>query len=270
MSLARAIPRIAACLALAACAGAPEFGLSEQYASPMPYAVRTGAADMVIEAAAPDIAREEVLDAVQRLVADARLCRSWPLLWIEDEGRHNTYLVRYDLMARDWGQDIASASAARMQEFVDLGFLEQRTRPDIGVGAVEYDRTASGGEFLVGSPYAGSSRPEFCAPSQRRVIEITRMEWGRFPCGTLLVEFTHVADAWPTWASTEEARARVAAQWAPPQQVLAGSVSLSRLWFRRGQAPFNGARNGELHSLCYDEGRERLNGDDLNLQAGDG
>jgi hypothetical protein len=46
-----------------------------------------------------------------------------------------------------------------------------------------------------------------------------------------------------------------------------GTVSLSRQWFRHDRLP-RGSRNGELRSICYDAQRQRVVGDDLNLQAG--
>jgi hypothetical protein len=249
-------------LAVAACAGAvipadPEF-------TRMPREIRTGAADMVIERVDEGVSREEVTAAVQEMVARAPICFPWPGLWLDASDRRAYYFARYDLMARDWGADVAAASRQRMQEFVELGFLNARERPDIGAGVVEYSLTADGGGYLRGSPYGGE-RPSFCAPSERRVVEITSMEWGDFSCGSLHVAFTHVADDWPTWARSETARARIAAAWAPPGALSEGSVSLSRQWFRHGQLPPDRTANGELRSVCYDSAHQRVVGDDLEL-----
>ena len=91
------------------------------------------------------------------------------------------------------------------------------------------------------------------------------MEFGQFPCGSLRVSFTHVADVWPNWARTEAARQRVDATWAPAGVPIAGQVTLGRQWFRQGAAP-PGVQNGGLRSLCLD-GSHNVVGDDLNLNA---
>ena len=124
--------------------------------------------------------------------------------------------------------------------------------------------TSDGVAFLRGSPYGGD-RPSFCAPSQRRVTEVTAMEWGQFPCGSLRVRFNHVSDDWPTWARTANARTRVATEWAPVGIETPGSVSLSRQWYRRDAMPEGLEQNGELRSLCYDSTRKRVVGEDLEL-----
>ena len=153
-----------------------------------------------------------------------------------------------------------------MQEFVDLGFLTRRERPDLGPGAVEFALTREGTAYLRGSPYGGQ-RPSFCAPAGRRLVEISSMEWGEFACGSLRVRFTHVANEWPAWARTESARARMAETWAPLGTGVAGTVSLGRQWFRPTEVPSGMSRNGGLRSLCYDAARERITGDDLDLSA---
>jgi hypothetical protein len=92
------------------------------------------------------------------------------------------------------------------------------------------------------------------------------MEFGRFPCGSLHVRFTHVADAWPTWARTEDVQARLAQNWPPLGEPVAGEVSFSRQWYRARNLP-EGVENGRLRSMCYDNDRNRVVGDDLNLAA---
>lgn len=241
---------------------APQTDFEREYAR-MPREIRIGAADMVIEAVGEDVSRDEVLAAVQALVESEPLCFPWPGLWLAESDRRNYYYARYGLMARDWGVEVAISSRGRMQEFVDLGFLTARERPDMGDDVVEYMLTPTGEAYLRGSPYGGQ-RPSFCAPSQRRVVEITSLEWGRYDCGTLRAGFTHVADDWPDWARTESVRQRVAETWAPPGVELPGSVSLSRQWFRLNRVP-SGRRNGELRSLCYDTARGEVTGDDLEL-----
>ncbi|HYD88307.1 MAG TPA: hypothetical protein VEA80_12600 [Vitreimonas sp.] len=266
MSLAKAVARLtgaALAVVVAGCAIADAPSVAEFQR--VPREIRTGAADMMIEPVEPTVSREEVVAAVQTLVQRESLCFSWPGLWLDASDRRNFYFVRYDLMARDWGQDIADRNRARMQEFVDLGFLIARERPDIAPGVVEYTLTSEGVAYLRGSPYGGE-RPSFCAPSQRRVVEVTELEWGEFPCGSLRVRFNHVSDDWPTWARTESARTRIAAEWAPVGVTLPGSVSLSRQWYRRDSMPEGMEQNGELRSLCYDSDRQRVMGDDLELR----
>lgn len=232
----------------------------------MPRDVRTGVAEMAIERVEQGVSRDEVLAAVQTITERASICLPWPGVWLDASNRRNFYFVRYDLMSRDWGELVAAASRARMQDFVDLGFLVARERPDMGPGVVEYTLTTDGVAYLRGSPYGGD-RPSFCAPSQRRVVEITRMEWGQYPCGSLRVGFTHSSDDWPTWARTDGMRTRVAAVWGAPGAVGDGEVSLSRQWFRPGLMPADMNANGELRSLCYDTARQEVTGDDLNLSA---
>lgn len=232
----------------------------------MPREIRSGAADMALTSVEQDVPREEVAQAVGALVAQAPVCLAWPTLWLEGSDRRSVYLARFDLMARDWGAEVATESRSRMQDFVDMGFLTMRERSEIGPNVVEYSLTREGSQHLQGTPYGGSGRPSFCSPSQRRLVEITNLEWGQFTCGSLRVQFTHVADAWPDWARTERTRAYLAATWAPIGAVSEGSVSLARQWFRHDRLP-RGARNGELRSVCYDAQRERVAGDDLQLQA---
>lgn len=263
MPLARAIPRIVALLfglALTACAGLP---VDDDFIR-LPVAVRTGAANTVIERVESSVDRAEVASAVERLVQMAPVCFPWPGIWLDPSTRRNVYYARYDRMNRDWGSEVADASRARMQEFVAMGFLTAVERPDIGSGVVEYNLTPEGAQVLRGSPYGGA-RPAFCPGSQRRVVEITDMQWGDYACGSLHVRFTHVADAYPTWARTPAAQQRVDSNWAPIGTPIAGEVSLSRQWYRTNLLP-SGETNGALKSLCLDAA-QNVTGDDLNLNA---
>lgn len=250
-------------LALAACTGLGNVPSRDEFMR-TPVAIRTGAAESVIERVDSTVDRAEVLGAVQAIVAAAPLCYPWPGLWLDASDRRNVYFARYDLMSRDWGSEVTGASQQRMQEFVDLGFLTARERPDIGPGVVEYNLTADGVAFLRGTPYGGA-RPQFCPNAQRRVVDLTNLEFGQFDCGSVRVTFTHVADAWPTWARTEAARQRVDATWAPVGVPLTGQVTLGRQWFRQGAAP-PGVESGGLRSLCLDGARNVI-GDDLNLNV---
>jgi hypothetical protein len=229
----------------------------------MPAEVRYGGAEMVITAVEQDVSRDEITHAVETLIATAPVCASWPTLWLEEGGRRTQFTVRLDLMARDWGEEVASESRARMREFVELGFLTER---EGSRGAVEYLVTPVGAPHLRDSPLAGRARDAFCSPVERRLVEIKALEWGQFPCGTLRVRFTHTADDWPSWARTEASRRRVTEAAAPVGVVADGMVSLSRQWYRADGVP-TGRRNGELRSVCYDPVRERELGDDLQLRA---
>lgn len=263
MPLARAIPRIVVAfftVTLGACAGV-ELPTSDEFVR-MPLAVRTGAADTVIERVESAVDRVEVAEAVQRLVTDAPLCFPWPGLWLDASTRRNVYYARYDLMSRDWGDEVTNGSRQRMQEFVDMGFLTAVDRPDRSPGVVEYTLTPDGDRFLRGSPYGGA-RPQFCPNAQRRVVEVTDMQWGQYQCGSLRVRFIHVADDYPTWARTEGARQRVDSTWAPVGQPLQGQVTLSRYWYRTNLLP-TGETNGSLKSLCLDAAQNVI-GDDLDL-----
>ncbi len=266
MPLAGAIPRIVyglMSLVLAtACAGI-ELPSNDEFVR-LPLAVRTGSANSVIERVEATVDRAEVATAVQRLVTDAPICFPWPGVWLDASTRRNVYYARFDLMARDWGSDVTGASQRRMREFVDLGFLVAVERHDIGPGVVEYTLTSDGARFLRGSPYGGA-RPQFCPNAQRRVVEVTDMQWGTYPCGSLRVRFTHVADAYPTWARTQGAQQRVDATGAPIGVPSQGEVTLSRHWFRTNMLP-SGETNGALKSLCLDSAQNVI-GDDLNLNA---
>jgi hypothetical protein len=265
MAPSRAIPRIVAglsAMSLAACAVGVAQGQAEFQR--IPREIRIGAADMAIVRVEQDVSRAEVAEAVQRLVSEAPMCFPWPGVWLDAvDNRRNVYFARYDLMARDWGADVAEASRTRMQEFVDLGFLLARPRPDIGADVVQYTLTVDGAAYLQGSPYGGE-RPSFCAPSERRLVDIVDMQWGDYACGSLHVRFTHVADQWPSWARTGGARERIASTWAPLGELAEGSVTLARQWFRRSQ-PRAGGRNGALNSVCFDASRQQITGDDLQL-----
>ncbi len=261
MLLTRAIPLALAMLLLAACEMAQSAANQEFMRIPRP--VRTGAAESAIERVEPDVSREEIFAAVQAQMSRETLCFSWPGLWLQESAIRNIYYVRYDLMARDWGAEVAASSRARMQEFVELGYLSRRERPDMGADVIEYGLTPQGAAYLHGSPYVGA-RPSFCAPAERRVVAITDVQHGQFACGSMQVRFTHVADAWPDWARTDNARARVAQTWTPLGQEGGGTVSMSRQWFRPGQIP-NGVINGQLRSLCYDAADREIYGEDMEL-----
>jgi hypothetical protein len=226
-----------------------------------PREIRLGQAEMVIQRVESDVSRDEVFAAVERMLAQASICIRWPPLWIED-GRRASLVVRYDLMARDWGEVSVADAQAWMDEFVEAGFLISSALPNTP-GAFSYQLTAEGEQRLSGIIEPGR-RPSFCGLAERRLVEITEMEWGDFPCGSLLVRFSHVADDWPSWARAETTRARLAAGWPPVGVAATGSVSLSRQWYRRGAVP-PGFANGSLHSACFDARRQRIVGDDLNL-----
>jgi hypothetical protein len=266
MPLARAIPRIVVALfglVIAGCAGVELPPPATETVRP-PLAVRTGAANTAIARVESTVTRAEVARAVQRLVGTAPLCFPWPGLWLDASNRRSVYVARYDRMQRDWGSDVAASSQARMDEFVEMGFLTAVERPDLGQGVIEYTLTAEGDRVLEGTPYGGT-RPRFCPRAQRRVVEVTDMQWGQYACGSLRVRFTHVADIYPDWARTERARQRVDATWAPIGVLGQGEVTLSRQWYRPNALP-SGEQNGALRSLCLDSS-QNVTGDDLNLNA---
>jgi hypothetical protein len=247
---------LAALLALAGCSLLPTADVSPQ----LPQALRESGGDMAIQRVESNVTREEVAEAVAGLVREAPMCLTWPSLWLQGHQNERVFVVRFDLMARDWGAEIAGLGIQRMDEFVELGFLTKRARGD----TVEFRLTDEGRRYLRGSPH-GDARVSFCAPGQRHMLEIIAMEWGEYPCGSLRVRFTHVADNWPDWARTESTRARFAADFGGLGEARAGTVSLSRQWFAPGKEPDAMTRNGGLRSVCYDSARGRVTGDDLNL-----
>lgn len=296
MPLARALPRAVVALlglTLAACETAFESGPApapvSEVSAPAPQAIdfqpqpdpvpervatgptarapseiRSGFAEMVIQRVEREISREEVAAAIQSLIANEPICTPFPAVWLESVTR-NTFVVRYDLMARDWGADAAASARARMDEFVASSALNERARPEVGADAVEYTITAQGRSRMRGTIETGQ-RPAFCGGAERRLVEITSMEWGQYPCGSLRVRFTHVGDDWPSWARSEATRQRLAMDWPPVGETANGSVSFSRQWYRARDLP-PGAVNGALRSVCYDAGRERVIGNDLDLAA---
>jgi hypothetical protein len=254
---------LAALAALAGCGGLA-LEPSPPGAGP-PREIRQGRAEMATQRVESEVSRAEIASAVAAMVAAARTCVPWPALWLDAEQRRSVFHVRYDLMRRDWGAEVAAASEARMQEFVEGGFLSRRERLDLGAGAATYALTPEGAEALRGSPYGGG-RPQFCGASGRRLGEITALEWGEFACGNLRVGFTHVADDWPAWARTESMRARVLQAWGPLGTPAPGSVTLSRQWYQRAALP-RGRQNGALRSVCYGARDDGALGNDLNLNA---
>ncbi len=252
-ALMRAVVLAAFCLAALACA-APTGRLA-------PAEIRTGVAETATQYVETDVSPDEVAAAVQALIAAAPVCTNWPTLWLDPEFRRTIFRVRYDLMARDWGADVATDSQARMEEFVASGFLTRRQRSEIGPGVVEYELTTVGDQFISGSPYGGT-RPKFCAPAERRLVSVTSMEWGRFACGNLQVRFSHVSDDWPSWARAQATRDRLAQTWPAIGAPAEGAVTLSRLWRSDGE---EGVGQGELASVCHDANRRRIIGDDLEL-----
>ncbi|HRK64984.1 MAG TPA: hypothetical protein PLN53_11360 [Terricaulis sp.] len=249
----RAVALSALCLSVIACA-APS-GPSA------PREIRTGAAETAAQYVESSVSPEEVAAAVQAMIAVEPICASWPTLWLQDGGRRTLFIVRYDLMARDWGADVAANSQGRMNEFVASGFLTERARSDIGPGVVEYVLTPAGDQAMSGSPYSGE-RPNFCAPAERRLVSVTAMEWGQYECGNLRVRFEHVGDDWPSWARAQATRDRLAQSWPAVGAPAQGTVTLSRRWFSESA---NGMGRGELASVCYDANRRRILGDDLEL-----
>lgn len=274
MPLGRPVRRFVLALlgcAAAACASTPDVPLETALASEtgsetlsstarMPREVQFGAASMAIQRVEQDVARAEVAAAIAQMILNAPVCMRWPSLWMEP--RHRAFAVRYDLMMRDWGQLATESNRARMQEFVELGLLQEQV--DANPQIVTYALTETGESYLSGVIEPGR-RPSFCAPSERRLVAVSALEWGQFPCGTLRVSFTHDGEALPSWARPETTRARLAAAgWPAANTALDGSVSLSRQWFRRQDLP-PGAPNGVLRSACFDERRQEIVGDDLNL-----
>lgn len=249
----RAVGLSALCLGLIACA-APS-GRSA------PREIRTGAAESAAQYVETSVSPDEVATAVQAMIAAEPICASWPTLWLQDGGRRTLFIVRYDLMARDWGAEVAASSRVRMDEFVASAFLSERPRSDIGPGVIEYVLTPAGDAAMNGSPYSGE-RPTFCAPAERRLLSITAMEWGQYPCGNLRVRFDHVSDDWPSWARAQATRDRLAQSWPAIGAPAQGVVTLSRRWFSESE---NGMGRGELASVCYDANRRRIIGDDLEL-----
>lgn len=228
-----------------------------------PREIRAGVAATAAQYVESSVSREEVAAALQTMIDAERICTNWPTLWLQDGGRRTLFIARYDLMTRDWGAEIAQSSQERMEEFVASGFLTKRARDDLGPGVVEYVLTPAGDAAMSGSPYSGE-RPTFCAPVERRLVDIAAMEWGDFPCGNLRVRFAHVGDDWPSWARSDATRARLAQTWPALGQPAEGQVTLSRRWYSpRDRAP--GVGHGELASVCYDANRNRIIGDDLEL-----
>lgn len=266
MPLGRAFRVIGAALlvlAAAACGGgpdpAPQIAADVNGTARMPREIRVGATGMVIQAVEQEVSRQEVAAAIGPMIAAAPVCMNWPALWIE-QPRRASLVVRYDLMTRDWGAAAVASARARMDEFVELGLMNAAPGADPNI--VAYALTDTGVQYLDGTIEAGR-RPDFCGPAERRLVEITTLEWGQFPCGTVRVGFTHDGEEWPSWARSDATRTRLAAAgWPLPETAVNGSVSLSRQWFRRQDLP-PGALNGGLTSACYDARRQQITGDDL-------
>ncbi len=253
--------RVGAAVLLVLAAGCATATAPAQATGPRaPRDIRQGYYDSAVQAVERDVSREEVAATISAMLANVPVCMRIPGLWLDGEMRHGAFVVRYDLMQRDWGGDVAAEAKRRMDEFVEMGFLDAQ-----GEGETQYAVTALGQSLLRGSFETGNP-PSFCGPAPRRLIEITDMEWGAFDCGTLRVRFTHDAESWPSWATSETARNYVVAAMPAPGETAAGSVSLLRQWFadeNRAQAD----NNGGLRSLCYYAARRPSERGDLNLRA---
>ncbi len=230
-----------------------------------PREVRSGGADSVMAPVERDVSRVEVAAALRNILDQSPICLPWPAVWLNEAAVRSAYVMRADLMARDWGADVARDGEQRMDEFVDMGFLTRRERPEIGERVHEYALTQLGRQYLHGSPYGGD-RPVFCAPSQRRLIEITHIEFGQFPCGSVRVHFTYAAQDWPSWAGTDAARTRIQDDIGAIGAIENGSVSLGRQWYSQAALP-SGVTNGSLQSVCYNAQAQRVTGNDLDLHA---
>lgn len=262
----RAIYVLAVC-ALAAAVSGCAVTSAEQRAEfeRTPREIRSGAANSVVAPVERDVTREEVATAVRAILDQSQICMPWPGLWLSEGQSRASYIVRADLMARDWGEEVAGQGEQRMDEFVDMGFLTKRERPEVGERVHEYTLTALGRQYLQGSPYGGD-RPVFCAPAQRTLIAITRIEFGQFPCGSVRAYFSYTSQNWPAWARTDAARTRIEGDIGPIGAVENGSVSLGRQWYSQAALP-EGVSNGSLQSVCYNAQAQRITGNDLDLHA---
>jgi hypothetical protein len=230
-----------------------------------PREVRSGDANSATAEVEHNISREEVTAAVRNILEQSPICVGWPAVWLNEASSRSAYVMRADLMARDWGEDVARDDERRMDEFVDMGFMTKRPRAEIGERVYEYALTPLGRQYLIGSPYGGD-RPTFCAPSQRRLLEITRIDFGQYPCGSLRAYFTYSAQDWPSWARNEHVHARIADDLGTVGAVANGSISLGRQWYSQATLP-EGVTNGSLASVCYNAQAQRAAGNDLDLHA---
>lgn len=252
----KALSCVAALLVLSACESLP----APQ--SNVPRELIDGRAAMVMRPVEPEVPREEVIAAIQRMVDTVPVCLRWPAIWSEPDGVLSI-VVRFDLMRRDWGEPVAADAQTRLDEFVEMGLLTKEAREDRGPGAAEYALTDLGRAYLDGA-FTGRQPPSFCGPSERRVTEIVSMEWGDYPCGSLRTRFAHVADDWPSWINAAGARQRLT-DWPTPGSGAQGTVTLSRHWYRESEVPADMERNGGLRSTCYDAARRRTEGNDFRL-----
>lgn len=262
MPLSRAMPRIwvgAAALAVFICAAAT--ASSQSSTARMPREISSGAREMVVQRVEREVSEAEIFAAVQAQLDRETMCLPWPSVWLDPTERRRIFVVRFDLMERDWGADVAERSRARLAEFVEMGVLTAQELSNVGPGVVEYRLTRMGDEHLVGSPSSG--RMSFCMPSERRVLEVTETQFGDYPCGTLHVRFRHIADAWPSWARSQSVQARVHDTWGLTGAPGEGAVSMSRQWFSRD--PPDGRDNGQLRSVCFDPGARAVRGEDMEL-----
>jgi hypothetical protein len=129
---------------------------------------------MVIQRVEDNVSPDEVAAALEPMLATAPVCMRWPALWLERVQR-DSFVVRYGLMARDWGEQASASAQAQMDEFVAVGFLTAAPAISPDSRAVEYTLTAAGERYLSGLIEPGR-RPQFCAPAERRLVEITEMQ----------------------------------------------------------------------------------------------
>jgi hypothetical protein len=205
---------------------------------------------MIIGGVERNVPRTEVEEAVRRIIANEPICLRIPFArWLAVKGRPRS--VRFD--AESWNDNkIEPDIEQRLDAFVDMGFLTKQPVPDHDASYAEYDWTPEG--LRVYDGMGGFPRGYFCPAVERRLVGIvsTRLETHlpSYP-RALRVDFSHTADAYPSWMRTEAVRERYASR-LPPLGISHSTVFLYRIW-RKGQHPEkNAPRSGVLEQFCYD------------------
>jgi hypothetical protein len=218
--------------------------------------------ETIIAAVERNVAKSDIEDAVDRIVANEPVCMRIPFAhWLAVRGRPNS--VRFDVdtwLERKIDPDVEE----QLDAFVEMGFLSKKPLPDHDARWAEYDWTPEGRKVYSGM--AGFPRGSFCPPAERRLVEIVSIKHDKRRNPTALrVHFSHTADDYPHWMRTDAVRKRYASR-IPPPGISYSTVYLYRIWINGKHPEKNAPRSGMLDQHCYDFVHNRREHCDIDLK----
>jgi hypothetical protein len=205
------------------------------------------------------VARSEIIAAVQREVADAPVCIPIPQASWEPQ---TPFTVRFG--PSKWnGQTVRSDIGDRLGDFVQMGFWTREDIPSNEGRLARYHFTELGERYYRGHPFQPRGQASFCVPGERRLVRIVNMtrirgyrphrfELGFYPPEALNVRFEWIGAEAPSWLPTPALLERYRAVMPSSAHTSLGSVLLFRVW-RRDENPMeNAPHSGTLEPYCYD------------------